>query len=64
MNARPYTLQTETGNVAQALHIGLIDGLPGVQGRLLRSENLVPVGGDTIDDTPIWDLLNENGIGL
>ena len=38
INSRPYTLQTETGNVAHALHDGLIDGLEGTTARLLRSE--------------------------
>lgn len=64
INSRPYSLQTETGNMSGVLHDGLIEGLAGITGRLLRSETLVPVASSQIDDTPIWSMLTDYGNGI
>ena len=60
-NAQPYTLTTETGNMASALHDGFVDGVSGVAGRLTNSTNTITIAGNAIDDTPLWDYLTANG---
>jgi Flp pilus assembly protein TadG len=63
-NARPYQVATKTGNVAQALHAGFVDGVAGLPGRLAQGSNLISVRGDFLDDTPLWTFLNANGQAL
>ncbi len=63
-NSRPYQVSTKTGNVAQALHNGFVDGTTDVAGRLTQGSNLVSVRGDFLDDTPLWDSLNADGQAL
>lgn len=62
INARPYQVKTNTGNVAQALDDGFADGTDGLDGKLARGSNLIDVRGQLLDDTPLWDYLNANGL--
>lgn len=61
-NAQPYNIDTETGNIAQALDDGLVDTTgTGVPGRLRNSANTLNVRGHIVDNTPLWDYLNGAG---
>jgi hypothetical protein len=63
-NARPYHVDTETGNVAQALDDGFADGVGGIPGKLAQGDNRIPVRGHMLDDQPLWDHLNDVGKDL
>lgn len=62
----PYTVTTETGNMTGVLHEGLVTGDPsdGTPGRLTDSSNTRSVAGFDVDDTPLWDYLNVDGLAL
>ena len=61
VNYLPYHVDTETGNMAQVLDDGFVDGTDGLDGRLARGSNRVSVRGNMLDDTPLWDYLNDAG---
>lgn len=61
VNYQPYHVQTETGNMAQVLDDGFADGSDGLDGKLARGSNRVSVRGHLLDDTPLWDYLNDAG---
>lgn len=63
-NSRPYHVETQTGNVAQALDDGFADGVGGMPGKLATGLNLIPIRGHMLDDTPLWDYLNTAGKDL
>ncbi|MFW2383776.1 MAG: hypothetical protein ACN4GZ_18640, partial [Acidimicrobiales bacterium] len=61
INYQPYHVNTETGNMSLVLDDGFVDGVDGLDGRLARGSNRVGVRGNMLDDTPLWDYLNDAG---
>lgn len=62
-NANPYHVDSNTGNVAQALDDGFVDGTAaGYPGRLTLGTNVkANVRGTMLDDRPLWTYLNPAG---
>jgi Flp pilus assembly protein TadG len=64
-NAQPYNVDTQTGNVAQALDDGLVDQTgTGVPGRLRNSTTVINVRGHLVDNKPLWEYFNGNGAAV
>ena len=67
-NARPYNVDTQTGNIAQVLMDGFVSGVDGLPGRLDRGSNQINIGTGSgqvsLDNTPLWTHLNANGISV
>jgi len=67
-NSRPYNVDTETGNIAQVLYDGFVEGVDGLPGRLDRGTNQITIGTGSgqvsLDNTPLWTYLNGNGISV
>ena len=57
----PYTLQTETGNMASALDDGFANGVNGRLGRLVDTPFAnTDVAGHEIDHKPLWEFITDN----
>ena len=57
----PYTLQTETGNMASVLDDGFANGVNGRLGRLVDTPFAnTDVAGHEIDHKPLWEFITDN----
>lgn len=64
-NARPWHVDTQTGNVAQALDDGLVDVTgTGTPGRLTNSSTTINVRGHQLDNKPLWMYFNAAGTNV